>query len=73
MLASDIGDGVNPRSRRRGAGVVDRDGLENRCTGNGTVGSNPTLSANFYRDNALRRQAAPLKTPVSARVTLQSC
>jgi hypothetical protein len=25
--------------------VVDRDGLENRCTGNGTVGSNPTLSA----------------------------
>jgi hypothetical protein len=31
---------------RRGAGVVERDGLENRCTGNRTVGSNPTLSAN---------------------------
>jgi hypothetical protein len=30
---------------RRGAGVVERDGLENRCTGNRTVGSNPTLSA----------------------------
>jgi hypothetical protein len=29
----------------RGAGVVERDGLENRCTGNRTVGSNPTLSA----------------------------
>ncbi len=33
-------------SLRRGAGVVERDGLENRCTGNRTVGSNPTLSAN---------------------------
>ena len=32
-------------SPRRGAGVVERDGLENRCTGNRTVGSNPTLSA----------------------------
>ena len=32
---------------RRGAGVVERDGLENRCTGNRTVGSNPTLSASF--------------------------
>jgi hypothetical protein len=27
--------------------VVEWDGLENRCTGNRTVGSNPTLSANF--------------------------
>ena len=26
--------------------MVDRDGLENRCTFTGTVGSNPTLSAN---------------------------
>jgi len=25
--------------------VVEWDGLENRCTGNRTVGSNPTLSA----------------------------
>ena len=29
---------------RRGARVVEWDGLENRCTGNRTVGSNPTLS-----------------------------
>ena len=29
--------------------MVEWDGLENRCTGNGTVGSNPTLSAiNLY-------------------------
>ena len=37
-----------PRPRpfvRRGARVVDRGGLENRCTCKGTVGSNPTLSA----------------------------
>ena len=26
--------------------MVEWDGLENRCTGNRTVGSNPTLSAN---------------------------
>ncbi len=31
--------------QRRGAGVVERDGLENRCTGNCTEGSNPSLSA----------------------------
>ena len=31
---------------RKDAGVVDRDGLENRCTGNRTEGSNPSLSAN---------------------------
>ncbi len=30
---------------RRGAGAVERGGLENRCTHSGTVGSNPTLSA----------------------------
>ena len=32
---------------RRGAGVVDRGGLENRCACKRTVGSNPTLSAIF--------------------------
>lgn len=31
--------------RRKDAGVVDRDGLENRCTLTGTQGSNPCLSA----------------------------
>ena len=30
---------------RRGAGVVERGGLENRCTFAGTQGSNPCLSA----------------------------
>ena len=30
---------------RKDAGVVDRDGLENRCTLTGTEGSNPSLSA----------------------------
>lgn len=34
------------RNLRKDAGVVDRDGLENRCTGNRTEGSNPSLSAN---------------------------
>lgn len=29
----------------KGARVVESDGLENRCTGYRTVGSNPTLSA----------------------------
>jgi hypothetical protein len=37
---------------RRGAGVVERAGLENRSAGNRTVGSNPTLSANFLSDIA---------------------
>ena len=31
--------------QRKDAGVVDRDGLENRCTLTGTQGSNPCLSA----------------------------
>ncbi len=34
---------------RKGAGVVDRDGLENRCTLTGTEGSNPSLSAKYHR------------------------
>ena len=28
--------------------MVEWDGLENRCTGNRTVGSNPTLSAKYF-------------------------
>lgn len=32
---------------RRGARVVDRGGLENRCAREGTQGSNPCLSANI--------------------------
>ena len=34
------------RPKRKDAGAVDRDGLENRCTLTGTQGSNPCLSAN---------------------------
>jgi hypothetical protein len=33
------------QNNRRGAGVVERGGLENRCGLRATVGSNPTLSA----------------------------
>ena len=36
---------IFPLPSRRGAGVVDRDGLENRCTFASTQGSNPCLSA----------------------------
>ena len=35
----------NGFNARRGAGVVERGGLENRCTLAGTEGSNPSLSA----------------------------
>ena len=47
------------RRLRRGARVVDWDGLENRCALAGTVGSNPTLSAKdvFIGD----RQGAALR------------
>ncbi len=47
----------------RGAGVVDRDGLENRCTLLRTVGSNPTLSANL-RYTAPDYAASPKAMPV---------
>jgi hypothetical protein len=33
---------------RTGGRVAEGAGLENRYTGNGIVGSNPTLSANFF-------------------------
>lgn len=33
-------------NHRRSAGAVERDGLENRCGGNSTQGSNPCSSAN---------------------------
>ena len=49
------------RGRGRGAGVVDRDGLENRCACKRTVGSNPTLSASFAEDNYFSARAAGLK------------
>ena len=34
-------------NRRRGAGVVERGGLENRCALTSTEGSNPSLSATY--------------------------
>lgn len=43
-----------PQNRRRkDAGVVDRDGLENRCTLTGTEGSNPSLSATLTKNQPL--------------------
>src|SRR6267378_2169000 len=42
---------------RRGARVVDRDGLENRCACKRTVGSNPTLSAILLRAARYAEQA----------------
>ena len=55
--------------------MVDWDGLENRCAGNGTVGSNPTLSAKQSLDDdgtgrsrRLRRVSARrLSVPVLRR------
>lgn len=41
---------------RKDAGVVDRDGLENRCTLTGTQGSNPCLSANTQVKSAVSQQ-----------------
>ncbi len=38
---------------RRSAGAVERGGLENRCGGNSTVGSNPTFSARFLTPEVL--------------------
>lgn len=45
-LAFGVSNAI-PRLPRRGARVVDRDGLENRCTFTGTVSSNLTLSATY--------------------------
>ena len=53
--------------------MADWGSLENCCTFARTVGSNPTLSANFYRDNFLRRPGGTDETPVSTRFTDQSC
>ena len=47
---------------RKDAGVVDRDGLENRCTLTGTQGSNPCLSANQL-DNQAFAKSIPNITP----------
>ena len=48
------------------AGVVDRDGLENRCTLTGTQGSNPCLSA-INPDYQVIKQIVPNFTPSFGR------
>lgn len=40
-----VWDALSRIRPRRGAGVVERGGLENRCPFTGTQGSNPCLSA----------------------------
>src|SRR5690625_5267412 len=50
---------ASSRSLRRGAGAVERGGLENRCTRKGTVGSNPTLSATCPRESVLPIRLRP--------------
>jgi hypothetical protein len=45
MIFATGGKNVRKVAIRRGAGVVDRDGLENRLRGNAYEGSNPSLSA----------------------------
>ena len=45
------------RDVRRGAGAVERGGLENRCGGNSTEGSNPSLSASFDPEARKRSRA----------------
>jgi hypothetical protein len=62
--------------------VVDRDGLENRCTFTGTVGSNPTLSANSKQlfllvfmvefEPSVRRGFPPLSEPSRHRAGTES-
>ncbi len=41
------GSGIQADLTRRGAGVVDRGGLENRCARKRTEGSNPSPSASY--------------------------
>ncbi len=48
--------------KRKDAGAVDRDGLENRCTLTGTQGSNPCLSANWLDYQAFAK-STPNITP----------
>ena len=56
-----------PAIVRKDAGVVDRDGLENRCTLTGTQGSNPCLSAINAENQQIVKQA-PNFTPKSVKL-----
>ena len=60
-------------ARRRGAGAVDRGGLENRCALMGTQGSNPCLSASSAIGNSSAwsgsaKQLRRLETRLQANV-----
>ena len=55
---------------RRGAGVVERDGLENRCAFTGTVGSNPTLSATSIPEWALSLRHFPPQASIAAGTSI---
>jgi hypothetical protein len=46
---------------RRDARVVEWDGLENRCMGNCTEGSNPSLSANLHSNEIISLQTQSLR------------
>lgn len=49
--------------------MVESDGLENRCAGNGTVGSNPTLSATFsFLRRFFENDALWLQAPHKSRI-----
>ena len=63
-----VGQAASYMSPRRGAGAVERDGLESRCAVIRTVGSNPTLSANSLAVGISRqpRNANALQTFVTA-------
>ncbi len=50
---------------RRGAGVAERAGIENRSPGNGTVGSNPTPSANVSMGSERLPSLSKLEKSVS--------
>ncbi len=47
MLRCDFLENGSKRMTRRGARAADSACLESTCAGNGTVGSNPTLSASL--------------------------
>ncbi len=49
---------------RKDAGVVDRDGLENRCTLTRTQGSNPCLSARKCLYKTLSQYQHPINQPI---------
>ncbi len=58
MLRCDFLENGSKRMTRRGARAADSACLESTCAGNGTVGSNPTLSAMNSHNNLTQQGAA---------------